>query len=49
MVIGLLPAVRIMSDTVNIIFSSAITIIRLVIPEELTQLFPDGVECTHLA
>ena len=48
MVIVLLPAVRIMNDTVNITFSHAITVTCLVITEELTPLFPDGVECTPL-
>ena len=48
MVIVLLSAVRIMNHTVNITFSSAITIICFVITEELTPLYPDGVECTHL-
>jgi hypothetical protein len=49
MFIFFLPAVRIMNGTVNITFSHSITIIGLVITEELTPLFSDGVECTPLA
>jgi len=37
-----------MDEIVNITFSRALTIICPVFPEELTPLFPDGVECTYL-
>jgi hypothetical protein len=37
-----------MDDSVNVTFSRALTMICLVLPEELTPLFPDGVEYTYL-
>jgi hypothetical protein len=45
--IVLLSGIRIKNDTANIPFLRAVTIKCLVIPYELTPLYPDGVECTH--
>ena len=48
MFIALLPGIRTINYTVNILFSISVTIIYLVNLLKLTPVYPDGVECTHL-
>jgi hypothetical protein len=44
----LLSVMRIKNDIIKTSFPHSVTLIYQAISYELTPLFPDGVECTHL-